>query len=262
MRKIIRLTETNNTFTNNSNRPMYICKMFQGGWTYSQHPQIKSFVESYQLTQKGLQFLQKIKDIDNIFNNMKIYEYIISPENDFVEDNDSTLFDDTLCESNKVIRLTESDLHKIIKEAINELDWKTYMNAAKARYDSGNYKSSDKLLKHAQQQFNQKHGLENSFYGPGIMYNNTGHDINFKVGLQGGCVTGREGDEDKSVYGRYIADEHGMFNDKYGWTTHGGYGHGNSKEYYRQLDNASHDIKDYYSKYNKTPYIKGKGWVK
>ena len=162
----------------------------------------------------------------------------------------------------KVIRLTESDLHKMIKEAINELDWKTYMNAAKARYDSGNYKSSDKLLKHAQQQFNQKHGLKD-FHNKGIMHNNKdGNDIYFGVDLNHGAVIGREGDENKSTYSRYIADEHGMFNDKYGWTTHGGYGHGNSKEYYRQLDNASHDIKDYYSNYNKTPYIKGKGWVK
>ena len=193
---------------------------------------------------------------------MKLYEYIINPENDFVETNNSNLFDDTLSESKKVIKLTESDLHKMIKEAINELDWKTYMNAAKARNDSGNYKSSDKLMKHAQQQFNQKHGLKNDFDGPGRIYNNTGDDICFKVGLQHGAVIGREGDEDKSIYARYIADEHGMFDDEHGGTTHGGYGHGNSKEYYRQLDNASHDMKDYYSNYNKTPYIKGKGWVK
>ena len=30
----------------------------------------------------------------------------------------------------KVIRLTESDLHNMIKEAINELDWRTYVSAA------------------------------------------------------------------------------------------------------------------------------------
>ena len=35
----------------------------------------------------------------------------------------------------KLIRLTESDLHGIVKESVNrvltELDWKTYANAAK-----------------------------------------------------------------------------------------------------------------------------------
>ena len=37
----------------------------------------------------------------------------------------------------KFIRLTESDLHKIIKESVsrvlNEMDWKTYMNASRKR---------------------------------------------------------------------------------------------------------------------------------
>lgn len=157
----------------------------------------------------------------------------------------------------KVIRLTESDLHNMIKEAINELDWKSYMNAAKARQEQGNQKSSDELLKHAQQQFNQKHGLNNK----GVMYNNNGDDINFRVGLNQGIVNGREGDENKSSYETYIADKHGMSNSK-GWGTHGGYGHGNSREYYTQLGNASDDMRDYYSDYNKTPYYKGKGWVK
>ena len=161
----------------------------------------------------------------------------------------------------KVIRLTESDLHNMIKEAINELDWKTYMNAAKAREEQGNDKSSDKLMKHAQQQFNQKHGLKNGLDNQGVMYNNTGDNINFQVGLNQGVVKGREGNENKSSYETYIADNHGMWNDRYGWTTHGGYGRGNSKEYYSQLDNASGDMKNYYSDYNKTPYIKGKGWA-
>jgi hypothetical protein len=39
----------------------------------------------------------------------------------------------------QVIRLTESDLHKVIKESVNniltELDWKTYANAASAAKD-------------------------------------------------------------------------------------------------------------------------------
>ena len=38
----------------------------------------------------------------------------------------------------KLIRLTESDLHRIVKESVNkiltELDWKTYANAARKRY--------------------------------------------------------------------------------------------------------------------------------
>ena len=41
----------------------------------------------------------------------------------------------------KLIRLTESDLHKVIKESVNkvltELDWKTYANAAKKAREQG-----------------------------------------------------------------------------------------------------------------------------
>ena len=37
----------------------------------------------------------------------------------------------------QVIKITESDLHKIVKESVNkvltELDWRTYANAAKKR---------------------------------------------------------------------------------------------------------------------------------
>ena len=159
----------------------------------------------------------------------------------------------------KVIRLTESDLHRIIKESVNniltELDWKTYANAAKSRQEQGNDKSSDKLQQYAQQQFNKKHGLNDK----GQMFNNNGDDIKFQVGLNQGTVNGREGDENKSSYERYISDEHGMSNGK-GYGMHCGYGHGNSKEYYDKLGKASGDMKNYYSKYDKTPYIKGKGW--
>ena len=41
----------------------------------------------------------------------------------------------------KLIRLTESDLHRIVKESVNkvltEMDWKTYMNAAQKDYKAG-----------------------------------------------------------------------------------------------------------------------------
>ena len=43
----------------------------------------------------------------------------------------------------KRIRLTESDLHKLIKEAINELDWKTYANAANKRYSQSFERNND-----------------------------------------------------------------------------------------------------------------------
>lgn len=164
--------------------------------------------------------------------------------------------------SKKLIRLTEGDLHRIIKESVNnilsEMDWKTYMNAAKARQEQGNYKSSDKLMKHAQQQFNKKHGLND--YGQ--MFGKEGHDMRFQLGLNNGTVKGCEGNDNKSSYETYIADNGGWAMNRikggYEWTS--GYS-GNSMQYYNQLGKASGDMQRYYSDYGKTPYFKGKGWM-
>jgi hypothetical protein len=53
----------------------------------------------------------------------------------------------------KLIRLTESDLHKIVKESVNkiltELEWPTYANAAKEADRRGNSKLADKFRTHA-----------------------------------------------------------------------------------------------------------------
>lgn len=49
----------------------------------------------------------------------------------------ANMHDDDTNESvgRKTIRLTESDISRMIMEAMNELDWKTYANAAKKRFD-------------------------------------------------------------------------------------------------------------------------------
>ena len=75
------------------------------------------------------------------------------------------------------IRLTESDLHRVIKESVNkiltEMEWQTYMNASRKRkaqaddfrkvsgfdvYDTSMDKSADELERFAQERFMQKHG--------------------------------------------------------------------------------------------------------
>ena len=82
----------------------------------------------------------------------------------------------------KLIRLTESDLHNIVKGSIrkvlSEMDWKTYINAARKRKqqaDDLRYKypknsllrgrssyddKADELRNHAQKMFNQKYGKD------------------------------------------------------------------------------------------------------
>jgi hypothetical protein len=59
------------------------------------------------------------------------------------------------------IRLTESDLHRVIKESVNnilsELDWRTYANAARLTKDR-QYRSFD-FAEKAADEFNKKHKL-------------------------------------------------------------------------------------------------------
>ena len=54
----------------------------------------------------------------------------------------------------KFIRLTESDLHKIIKESVsrvlNEMDWKTYMNASRKAYNNDEIPRSNRFEKAAE----------------------------------------------------------------------------------------------------------------
>ena len=99
----------------------------------------------------------------------------------------------------KVIRLPESDLHRIIKESVNniltELDWKTYDNAARKRYNQWNYrmkgdKENDKkydsyrnLLDAAKNSFKRDYGYsdENGYIEPYIDDNTSAHQISTKV---------------------------------------------------------------------------------
>ena len=63
-----------------------------------------------------------------------------------------------------IIRITESDLHRIIKESVNniisELDWKTYANAAKRASIKGDTRTS-KFRDAAINKFNKEYGYEN-----------------------------------------------------------------------------------------------------
>lgn len=88
----------------------------------------------------------------------------------------------------KIIRLSESDLHSVIMESVhsilNELDWKTYMNASRKRkgqaddmrsyiksvipgsqFKYNNYDDkSDELEKYSGKVFNKQHGRDGKEY--------------------------------------------------------------------------------------------------
>lgn len=105
----------------------------------------------------------------------------------------------------KLIRLTESDLHKIVKESVNkvltELDWKTYASAAdklrQRELDNGRASIHDKdedeqfkgtwfdddevedriynLQNASAKAFNKKHGLDNKQHLTFDMFTNKPH---------------------------------------------------------------------------------------
>lgn len=62
------------------------------------------------------------------------------------------------------IKLTESELKGMIEESVkrvlSELDWKTYMNAARKRSKQGHSMKSHDLASYAKEKFNQQHGYE------------------------------------------------------------------------------------------------------
>ena len=67
----------------------------------------------------------------------------------------------------KLIRLTESDLHRIVKEPVNkiltELDWKTYRNASRHPNSDRSFGGrQDKFTLAAKKAFNNKYGFESN----------------------------------------------------------------------------------------------------
>ena len=62
----------------------------------------------------------------------------------------------------KLVRLTESDLHRIVKESVSkvltELDWKTYANYANGRRAQGKLDKAEAGDDAAVYAFNKKYG--------------------------------------------------------------------------------------------------------
>ena len=69
----------------------------------------------------------------------------------------------------KLIRLTESDLHRIVRESVNnvltELDWKTYASAADKRREQGSKDKAEELDNAASKALSKKYGRKLNTYG-------------------------------------------------------------------------------------------------
>jgi hypothetical protein len=169
----------------------------------------------------------------------------------------------------KIIRLTESDLHNIIKESVNnilsELDWKTYMNAARKRREQTPLSGGRELANYAKEQFRKQHGVDTqSWEDNGKAYGEDGRyvgQLHTDLGMNSGEIRDQRG------------VNHGFGNSPYGIDTHKFNKDGYQREYrgekspelnqasasYRnKLNNMGRDMESYYT--GKSQYTKGKGW--
>lgn len=158
----------------------------------------------------------------------------------------------------KVIRLTESDLHRIIKESVNniltELDWRTYANAAKKSSSIGDTKRARKFRQAASDSSNmQKYNDK---------YMDTYSSANIDIDSDGRAIP----------YGSNLDDWHeydsisGFKEDGYDYETtrYPGQRFYADPSYINNKDVAKHyiDLENQARDYNngKSQYIKGKGW--
>ena len=169
-------------------------------------------------------------------------------------------------EKMKSIRLTESELRDLIKEALNELDWKTGVSAAKSAEKKKDPRK-DKFLKYATDRMksqypNRKH--EGEFQDGTMTTTSFGPYLNTKYGYMNAYGTS----------GEYDTEYHKSFGDR-GVKGYGkmGFSNGIHTEWGEPTnsfvglepsewdwDNMSNDMENYYT--GKSKYEKGKGWTK
>ena len=177
----------------------------------------------------------------------------------------------------QVIRLTESDLHRVIKESVNnilsELDWKTYANASQKRKEQGDLDKAHHLKLYAGQQFQNKHDLPNLVKLYNTVYNRYPmNDYSYIDGDEANIYAGEicpkyctdysrttlvrnKGDEQPRVMrnGRSWYNFKDIHDDTEIIKHATENGEGGFKRGYK-------DLNDYYN--DNYDYIKGKGWTK
>lgn len=176
------------------------------------------------------------------------------------------------------IKLTESDLHNIIKESVNhilsELDWRTYQSAYEKALDRG--RKPSEFRQAATNSFNRQngYGLKNVPYGNGSDKNMT-PDGSF---YGGGNLYTPDGDSfltksGKTAYGQNNPEA--LYNHQEIRSTDSIRGNGKrgdavpqeSENYqtnsfnpllkYKQMK-GDKEVRDYFN--GKSKYVKGKGW--
>lgn len=162
----------------------------------------------------------------------------------------------------QIIRLTESDLHQMVKESVNkilsELDWRTYANASKKARERGNDELANDFNRHI-----TSNSSRNEFSTPSgpNSYDDTSVSISMdkdgKATPVGSRMMNRDGQrlqisgfgDENGKYDTF----HSMHGDKY--RKNPSYLGPKAANRYKELEKQADDYNNGRSK-----YIKGKGW--
>ena len=183
----------------------------------------------------------------------------------------------------RTIKLTENDLHRVIKESVNtilsELDWRTYQSAYEKPNKRGDWKKANEFRQAATNSFNRQngHGLKNVPYGNGSD-ENVRPDGQFYAGSNmyapyGDTFATASG---KVSYGQNKPAET-LYNNQAIRTNDGWRGDGKRGDAYPQPEESEFhqanslnpllkykqmkgdkEVRDYFN--GKSKYVKGKGW--
>ena len=157
----------------------------------------------------------------------------------------------------KLIKLTEQDLHRIVKESVNkvltELDWRTYANAAKKASERGDEELANDFKRHLT--FNSSRGEHSTPMGgeanTSIVMNNDGSamPVGSRVHRDGQRVQVSGFGDENGKYDTF----HSTYGDKY--RKDPSYLGSTAANRYKELEKQADDYNNGRSK-----YIKGKGW--
>lgn len=177
----------------------------------------------------------------------------------------------------KVIRLTESDLHnivkesvnKILKEAVNELDPRTYASYADKRRAQGQDDKAWQGTVAARDAYNKQYGTNDSHYGEDGSYHSTGHY------MRGNDYTVTDAEQNvysdgKGTRARGYQQEYNPYNDTYDYEDWNKSIYDDQSKpvkrnslsdspYVSAIKDPRHKIAQQMAKGN-GEYIKGKGW--
>lgn len=171
----------------------------------------------------------------------------------------------------KLIRLTESELKKLIKQSLTELNWKTYMNAAKKAHDNDDDRSGD-FLDAAEDSYKNQYGAEDyDGYGSYDLGSGAGHNPYHELRTNSDGDYVGDGDDEDYVYQRTATS---FDDDGYGPDVNSTIGDVHDSDVFdvarnnkyassekSDVDNASpefNDVRRYL--HGQSKYTKGKGW--